>query len=981
MSAELFFYKAIRLGLFGFWILAMLTQSPLAKATPFPIVTHTSRVTIVYNPNAAKLDSIAAHLLALDIERVTTVKPKVITDLSKASGNIIAIGPIQSTLILKLVSQQSLFQRKLQGQWECFGMTVVEKPLASISKALVITGSDSRGTAYGVFTLSEKLGVSPWYWWADVPVKQNRELIIQQDEYVSSPPSVKYRGIFINDEDWGLQPWAAKTFEPETADIGPKTYAKVFELLLRLKANLIWPAMHPSTKPFYTIPGNKEVADAYELIVGTSHAEPMLRNNVREWDKKSMGDFNYITNKSAIYRYWESRVKEAGATNVMYTIGMRGVHDSGMEGVKDPKEAVPLIEQIFADQRGLFQKYINPDATKVPQVFTLYKEVLEVYANGLKVPNDVTLIWPDDNYGYIHQLSNAEEANRPGGSGVYYHASYWGRPHDYLWLSTTHPALIREEMTKAYATKANQVWVVNVGDIKPGEYDLQLFMDMAYRVDPFLDSQYSKQHLQNWVRCLFGDQFATTISGALWDYYQLAFERKPEFMGWSQTEPTTPIKPLTAYNHHFFGDQAQRRLDRYSELENVVKAIGLKLPVQQRDSYYQLVEYPVVCASLMNKKFLYRDKAYRYAEQGRISAQQYATLSKQAYEAIGKETTYFNQQLVKGKWREMMSMHPRDLPVYALPSYNFNQKSARQDWQVIPEGYSKADSGNNAPLMLPRFDRWNKQRYFIDVFLCRDAQLPFSVTQSANWIKVSQRQGTLSSKEGQSDCRLWVDIDWDKAPNQVLSGFVKIVGGSHEMTIAIEANNAPTPDLNGYTGFVEAAGFIAIDATSGTTFTNNKADKWEVVEGVGAAGKALEAMPLSVEATTPLADTALIRTYPAVTYNFYTFHASPADFTIYTLPTFPLNNNQDMRYAVSIDGGNLTVLTFKTVGRTEEWKQNVLSNSAFRTLKQASLPGGKHTLTIYRIDPGVILDRIFINLGVEQAYYGPVPESAHGSLK
>src|SRR5436190_2111763 len=422
------------------------------------------------------------------------------------------------------------------------------------------------GTAYGVFTLSQNIGISPWYWWADVPVMQQKELIINQPDLISKTPAVKYRGIFINDEDWGLQPWAARTFEPETNDIGPKTYAKVFELLLRLKANLIWPAMHPSTKAFFYYPENVIVARNYQIMIGSSHAEPMLRNNVSEWDVKTMGNFNYLTNKETVLKYWERRVKETSNINAIYTMGMRGVHDGQMEGVKDLKEAVPLVERIIKDERSLLAKYVNKNVTGIPQVLTPYKEVLEIYDNGLKVPEDVTLVWPDDNYGYIQRLNNEKEKARKGGAGIYYHASYWGRPHDYLWLSTTHPSLVREEMLKAYETGADRLWVLNVGDIKPQEYNIQQFLDIAFDPAPFKNSRYSKQHLLLWLTTIFGLEKAQQILPVMWEYYQLAFERKPEFMGWSQTEPETKTK-YTEYNHFYFGDEAQKRIDRYTSLE------------------------------------------------------------------------------------------------------------------------------------------------------------------------------------------------------------------------------------------------------------------------------------------------------------------------------------------------------------------------------------------------------------------------------
>ena len=322
-------------------VLLLSARSGPAFAIPFEIF----KASIVY-ARGQQLDSIAAHLLANDIRLVTGYKPAVYTDVSKARGNIIIIGKYDSKLVRSLRIQDL---EQLQGKWECYSIRL-------INKTLVVAGSDARGTAYGVFAISEKMGVSPWYWWADVKPVANPEITIDISSFNSAAPSVQYRGIFLNDEDWGLQPWAAKTFEPEVGNIGPKTYAKIFELLLRLKANLIWPAMHPGTAPFFTVKGNKEMAAAYNIIIGTSHAEPMLRNNVGEWKEPSMGKFNYLTNKQQVLNYWVQRVKESKGVTAIYTLGMRGVHDSGMEGIKDPKEAVPLLEQIFTDQRCLLYK-------------------------------------------------------------------------------------------------------------------------------------------------------------------------------------------------------------------------------------------------------------------------------------------------------------------------------------------------------------------------------------------------------------------------------------------------------------------------------------------------------------------------------------------------------------------------------------------------------------------------------------------------
>ena len=770
--------------------LLLIAHFSFAQKNTFPIVTSSAKVSIVYDNKSIKLDSIAANLLAEDIERVTSFKPEVMKDIAKAKGNVIVIGNIQSDLVQRFISAQSPVHKNLRNKWECFAFKTIDKPSANISKAFIITGSDARGTAYGVFTLSEKIGVSPWYWWADVPAKQQKELTITQNDFVSLPPSVKFRGIFINDEDWGLQPWAAKTFEPETGDIGPKTYAKVFELLLRLKANMIWPAMHPSTKAFFHYPGNITTAEDYRITIGSSHAEPMLRNNVGEWKVATMGRFNYFTNKERIYQYWEDRIKESRGIDAIYTLGMRGVHDGQMEGIKDLKEAVPVVEKIIQDQRQMLSKHLNKDATAIPQVLTPYKEVLEIYDNGLKVPDDVTLVWPDDNYGYIHRLNNEKEISRKGGAGVYYHASYWGRPHDYLWLSSTHPSLIREEMMKAYETGADRVWVLNVGDIKPLEYNIQLFMDMAYNATAFKESSNTKKHLQQWANTVFGNEKGSGIAKILWEYYQLAFERRPEFMGWSQTEPNTKTK-YTEFNHFYFGDEAQKRIDRYNALETEAKGLRPLIDSKYADAFYQLVYYPVVGASWMNKKFLYRDKAYFYSKQNRLSAYDYAQQSKSAYDSIVKETEYYNQELANGKWKNIMSMKPRNLAVYLTPDIPELTIDSTITCSIAPEGFVTKDSSllQNGSLSLPAFDNLNRQKYFVDIFLGKDQPLQWSATVSRSWIRLSKTNGALGS--GNKEMRIWVDVDWNRVTtNENLNGTVTFTADGKQMVVNVHAKKS-----------------------------------------------------------------------------------------------------------------------------------------------------------------------------------------------
>lgn len=942
---------------------AKITVSETARPGDFPLLSRQAAAVIYTDKTDATVVSVAANALKNDVKLVTGIAPEVTTSSKINSQFCILIGTIgKSNRIDRLVRSNKISVAEIKDKWETFSISIVENPQPGIKQALVIAGSDPRGTAFGVFELSKMIGVSPWYWWADVHPKPKKEIYIK-GTMVSSPPSVKYRGIFLNDEDWGLQPWAAKTYEQETGDIGPKTYARIFELLLRLKANLIWPAMHPSTKAFYHYPDNEKVAADYSIVVGSSHAEPMLRNNVSEWTK-DMGHFNYLTNRDKVHNYWESRVKESKNNDAVYTLGMRGVHDSGMEGVKSVKEAIPLLEGIIQDQRNLLQKYINPNVKAVPQVFTVYKEVLDIYDGGIKLLEDITLVWPDDNYGYIQRLNNEKENERAGGSGVYYHASYWGRPHDYLWLSSTHPGLMREEMMKAYQTKSDRLWVLNVGDIKPAEYNMQLFLDMAYKAEPFKESSYTKKHLSHWVSGIFGDENTSQITDVLWQYYQLAFERKPEFMGWSQTEPTTKTN-YTAYNHFYYGDEAQKRIDRYEELAAAVKNLRSKIKAGNADAFYQLVYYPVTGAALMNKKFLYRDKAMWYAKQNRASAADYAILAKQAYDDIVKETRYYNTELSGGKWKNMMSMNPRDLPVYQAPDLPTTSIDPSGTWSIAPEGFVNKDSALVAKpgmgFILPTFNRLSDKRYFIDVFLSAAETLNWT-SKTEPWVRLSQTSGTLNPQPGKKEQRIWVGIDWNKVDRK--SGVISFSANGKKLDVAVNVNQEVVARLETFKGFVEDNGYIAIPASKFSRKEGKAGQHWTIINDLGHNGQSLMASPLQgIKIPDLKLQAPQLQNNAFVEYDFYTLTASLPRLSVYTLPTHPVNNNYRMRYAVAVDNGPLKVVDFKTQGRSEEWKQNVLRNSAIKTIHIERLNPGKHTLRIYMIDPGVMLDRMLIDLG------------------
>jgi hypothetical protein len=976
----LLFFAAFALNLFaqdaGLNKMSVVTKN---QNGAFPIVAGKKACTIYFDTADAMVVHIAAGAIQNDVNLVTGTIPVLdSTTIAPSSGLIVGtVG--ESRLIDQLVKSKKLDVSAIKGQWERFIISVIDAPSGKGGQVLVVAGSNPRGTAFGVFELSKMLGVSPYYWWADVVPGHKDEVYVTKGRITSPAPSVKFRGIFINDEDWGLQPWAAKTFEPETGDIGPKTYAKVFELLLRLKANLIWPAMHPSTKAFFHYPGNKKVAADYAILIGSSHAEPMLRNNVGEWDEKTMGHFNYITNKEMVYKYWEDRVKESRGVNAIYTLGMRGVHDSGLEGIKDPKEAVPLVERIFKDQREMLARHVNRDTTAIPQAFTAYKEVLDIYDNNLKLPEDVTLVWPDDNYGYIQRLNGEKEKARPGGSGVYYHASYWGRPHDYLWLSSASPFVIRSEMMKAYENGSNRIWVLNVGDIKPLEYNIQMFLDMAYNAGPFKDSRYTKQHMLQWNNFIFGKEKAPEILSIMWEYYQLAFERRPEFMGWSQTEPTTKTN-YTDFNHFFYGDEAQRRLDRYQALEQQAKALRREMAPKSDPAFYQLVYYPVIGASLMNKKFLYRDKSYFYSKQNRLSASDYARMSQAAYDSIIVETDYYNNQLEGGKWKHMMSMKPRELPVFEAPVLPRFTMDSSAGWSVAPEGFVTSDSSllkGSGSLKLPAFDPFNRQKYFIDIFLNDNKAVEWTASASDPRIRLSKNSGRLSPAPGQNQMRLWVTAGWNMASGKdPFTGKITFSGGGKQVPVEISTSGIMVPGKELYNGFIENNGYVSIHAANFSRKTTRKSGEWKLLYDQGYTDKTLEAQAVPLKDTLNLKDTGWIRKNSSfVEYDFYTFSRQDPVLHVFSLPTHPLNKNYSMRYAVSIDNGPLHVVDFRTFGRSEEWKQNVLKNRAEKKVKMP-LPGkGKHVLRIYSVDPGVILNSILIDLGGLKKAYGTIPET------
>lgn len=598
-------------------------------------------VAIACSGSEAPVVRTSLDLLSRDLQTVLSATAHIDTN----TGNIL-VGTIGQS---KLIEQAGIDISALKNKKQAFMLAVSE------DGKLVVAGSDSHGTAYGILEISRLLGVSPWEWWADVTPEKKEMFRLSSNFRELQSPSVEYRGIFINDEDWGLMPWSNKTYEPSDVkgEIGPRTNERIFELLLRLRANTYWPAMHECTLPFFLTKGNREAAKKYGIFMGASHCEPMACNAAGEWKIRGKGAYDYVNNSPAVYQFWENRVKEVAGQEILYTLGMRGVHDGKMQGAKTVEEQKAVLNRVFVDQRGLLEKYVNKDVTQVPQVFIPYKEVLDIYHAGLQVPEDVTLMWCDDNYGYIRHFPTAEERARKGGNGVYYHVSYWGRPHDHLWLSTMSPSLIYQQMKQAYDQGIQKMWILNVGDIKPAEYQIELFMDMAWNLDK-VSSEGVTAHLRHWLERELGTSCAKTILPVMQEHYRLAHIRKPEFMGNTREEEKNPVYRVVK-DLPWSEREINERLNAYSELSETVEKAASKVPADRQSAYFELVKYPVQAATQMNRKLLYAQLARHDKEDWEKSDA--------AYDSIAALTQHYNS-LENGKWNRMMDFKPRKLPVF-----------------------------------------------------------------------------------------------------------------------------------------------------------------------------------------------------------------------------------------------------------------------------------------------------------------------------
>ena len=947
----------------------------------FPLSTKTCAAIMYDATSEPSVVGTAVGLLASDIEKVTGKCPSVSGNGSVTASCRYAViaGTLgHSSLIDELVRDGKIDVSSISGDWERYAVRLVEAPLKGVRRALVVVGSDRRGTAYGLLSLSRAIGVNPWYWWMDAPVEHRNSIYLSVNAYDAATPSVKYRGIFINDEDWGLLRWAKRNFEKELGNIGPKTYEKVCELLLRLNANMLAPAMHEASTAFYQIPQNKEIADRYGIIITASHCEPLLLNTASEWHKDRYGDWNYNTNSERIDSVLNARVVETSPYENAYVIALRGLHDRAMSGAESLDSRKATVQRALLNQRKILSDVLGKDASEIPQFFTPYKEVLDVYNQGLELPDDVTIVWPDDNYGYMKRLSGPKEQLRSGRSGVYYHSSYLGRPHDYLWMNTTSPTLMYEELRKAYDSTADRYWLLNSGDIKSCEFAVDFFLSMAYDIDSF-SYERAASYRSEWLCGMLGEKDRDAYRSIFDEFYHQAFIRKPEFMGWGYQWTTDRHGNERNTDTDFsFANyrEAERRLEAYRKISSETEALMAQLPSSHIPCFYQSVYYPVKACELMSRMVLSGQKNRWYALQRRTAATAAADEAIRCHDSLRVITEGYNS-LLDGKWNHVMTMGQGFAASYfKKPVLREVKLSPAPELGVMVENEGSLN-GVSSYHLLPAFNGYFRCAYFIDIFNKGKGQLSWTAETDKEWILLSRTSGKTADED-----RIMVSVDWNNVPvGDKIAGTVTIKDGSgvqENVLVSVFNPSYPTrEDLNGI--YVQHNGYVSIDAAGYHRKRENDAIRIIDIPNLGIENKAVQfGNPMMPKQNTRKGDV------PCVEYDFYTFEQGSVDVYTYVLPTFVLSadrgysgheaTNIETQYGVCIDDGPVMNPSTSSVEYAQIWYESCLKNCRVNKTTLHINEPGRHSVRILCGDAGTVLQKIVLDFGgLKRSYLGPEP--------
>ncbi|KEY64611.1 hypothetical protein S7711_02816 [Stachybotrys chartarum IBT 7711] len=938
-----------------------------------------------------------------------------------ASRTVVIVGTIgHSEYIDNLIRDEKIDVSDIEGQWESFVTKVVRDPIPGCREALVIAGSMPRGTIYGIYDISEQIGVSPWYFWADVPVTRNRLIHVSRQQKTQGPPSVKYRGLFLNDEQPGLSNWVGTNFPDSwngAAGYGHDFYALVSELLLRLRANYLWPTLWGSM--FYTDDAfNQPLAYAYEIVLGSSHTEPLMRAQ-NEFGTYYQGPWAYNLNNDTIDDYFRYGVQRARpyARNSLWTMAMRGSGDTAIEGL-GIEHIVEMLETLVQNQRDIIEEGLGvDDITEVPQTWCLYREVQGYQERGLHVPEDVTLLWSDDNWGNIRRMPLRNETDRAGGAGVYYHFDYVGGPRDYKWINTIQLEKTAEQMNMAYQRGADRIWIVNVGDLKPLEIPISHFFDLAYDQRRWGGVDSTQDWLRAWVGREFGPGHVDAIASVLTRYGMYAARRKFELV-----EAST----YSVLNYN----EADTVLAQWVALERDARRVYEGLAREYRPAFFQMVLHPVTGGRILTEIYTTAAKNNLYAWQKRNSANDMIDRARALLEDDSELTDRWDE-LLDGKWAHMLDRKSPSVPSpicvdaeltltethigydgywqqpmrNSLPQMTYIQTSRVSlagQVRVGVEGSNASISGDDQfhpnsgnTLSLPPLDPYGARTRYFDVFSAGTRSCAWTASPWQPWVRLSRYNGTVGPSE--EDTRVYVSIDWENAPRAPNTTMVNINVTTPCRDLERYAVREPVVQVpvvrrevprNFTRGFVEADRYVAIEGPHYQAIVPAEADESEAeYHTFRNYGRTLGGVGL----WPPTLDKLDIAEAPSLQYDMYLFtNHTTANVTLHISPSQNyMTDNQPLEYAISLYPSGTrrppAPVRVRPVGPSAVdmppgWGGAVADSAwgvSTNTTTTAFVVGaeGAYTLRLWALMPSVIVQKVVVNLGgVRASYLGP-PES------
>ena len=878
-------------------------------------------------------------------------------------------------MIDKMVEEGRLDVSAVKGKWESFF-------IQTVGGNLVVAGSDKQGTIYGIYDISEKIGVSPWYWWADVPVRKSPSLYVAAGRYVQPSPKVKYRGIFINDEWPSFGGWASGKF----GGLNSKMYAHLFELLLRLKANYFWPAMW-ATAFNEDDPENPVLADRYGIIMGTSHHEPMMRAH-KEYTKRreEVGAWDYATNKKNLDKFFRDGLERNKRFDNLITIGMRGDGDVAM-GKGDDEENMKVLRDVVAGQRQIIKEVYGKDPSEVPQLWAIFTEVQRYYDKGFTVPDDVLLLFCDNNWGYIRRGGPLKEKNRKGGMGLYYHIDMNGGPCNDRWINTSPIPKLREQFNLAYQTGIDDLWIVNVGDLKPKELPIDFIMRYAWDPNSISANQVDEYTLE-WAAQNFGDELAEDVADIVTKY--------PKYNLWRKAEVQTPN--IFSVVNHKESDNVERL---WKDLEEKAEAVKARVPEEARDAYFQLVYYPAVASSGIARIYLATGKNHLYAQQGRLLANDYARMAKALYERDQRLTRYYNDTLSNGKWKNMMSDIHIGYTTWSMPEKAILPEQRMVTPQDSPAmGVSVEGSEvteREGKLELPVFDSLLDQSYYVDIFNRGKGGFDYAVTASEPWVKISQAKGTVTEES-----RIMVSVDWETLPKGTHEVQLTIKSGKVSVPVALRAVKGQEPETDEpYFGNLSGSEF-SIPAYLYNKNVSGKDATWIVLPDLGRSEACMGISPVTAASASP-ADA------PRLEYQVLLPDTGTVSLCLGILPVQDVYPERGLRLAVGLDEETPQVLdarqgfhdefkeytsenlakspnlkplprqdtSVKLIGKGQPRRTEVFDNQRWLTMKLNVKKAGMHTLKVFMIDPEIVLERIVVNPDNQHPSYFGAPAVRH----